>query len=104
LCSLSFLFLKKRNKRKCKADRKTPPTENKKKILPINSINTVIHYTSTKASSRRSEIGPYIDFGLLFFWRNKRKERKILPVKSVIAFLFFFLKKKKHKKGGEKTA
>jgi hypothetical protein len=39
-----------------------------------------LHHSSTKATARRSEIGPYIDCGLLFyapfFWRSKRKERK----------------------------
>jgi hypothetical protein len=78
-------------------------TENKKKILPINSINTVIHYTSTKASSRRSEIGRTSisgSFSLLLSFGDakERRERNLSGVKAYHSFLFLEKKKRSKRK------
>jgi hypothetical protein len=78
-----------------------PQNKKQKTILPINSINTVIHYTSTTATSRlpKSVVHRFrAPFLCSFLLEMQKKGGKNFPVKSVISFLFFFLKQRKEGK------
>jgi hypothetical protein len=74
-----------------------------KTILQLSRILAAIHYSSTKASSRPSEIGRTSISGsfslLLSFGETKERREKNFPVKSV--FLFFLKKRKEAKERRE---
>jgi hypothetical protein len=78
-----FFFLEKRKETKENARPLGKLQKRIKKILLINSINTVIHYSSTKATSRRSEIGRTSISGsfslLLSFGETKERRENRLP-------------------------
>jgi hypothetical protein len=65
----------------------------RKKILLIISIPVAIPYSNTTATSGRSGIWLYINFGLPFFapffWRSKRKEKKDQRNTALVCILLY---------------